>query len=278
MALTPQIIGQRTPPTSFSYSWRDCILYALGVGAKVDELDYLYEGRGPKVLPTFAVVPSFESLANIISQLKLDTAAVRLGGQSIVLHSPIPPEATLTTEAEVIKVYDQGENALIVVEARTTDDERQPVFDNIFSLYLLGEGGCGGPPNPEETMDTPPEGTPPDGECTEQTSREQALLYRLSGDINPLHIDPAFANLAGFSRPSLHGLCTFGFAGRAILRCLCRGDAARLHTIAAHFAGTVFPGDTLTTCAWKMEPNRYIFTTTRHDGRPVLTHGVVELK
>lgn len=279
MALDPnQILGRQSSPLPFSYAWKDCVLYALGVGAKADELDYLYEGRGPRVLPTFAVVPSFHSLIQVIGELGLNPAQVLHGEQRIVLHDAIPPEATLATVAQATAVYDKGKAGLIVVEAHTQDEDGRPLFDNVFSIFVRGEGGFGGERGPEAEMPAPPEGARPDFEVTEQTSREQALLYRLSGDINPLHADPGLASLAGFAHPILHGLCTFGFAGRALVRKLCGGDGTRLHTMSARFAGTVFPGDTLTTAMWRMDQHRYLFMTTKQDGRPVLTHAVAELK
>ena len=277
MAIKLDLVGKKSDPIPFEYTWKDCVLYALGVGAREAELDYLYEGRGPRVLPTFAVVPSFTSMLSIAGDLGVNPMMILHGEQKIALHRPLPPQARLQTVSEVKGIYDKGKGALVVVLAHTPDEKRQPVFDNLFSIFVRGEGGFGGERGPEAPRAEPPAGAPPDFEVVEPTSREQALLYRLSGDINPLHADPAMAKFGGFDRPILHGLCTFGFAGRAILHQACGGDPARLRSFGARFAGVVFPGDTLTTRGWKVGDGRYVVTVSTQDARTVLSHGQVEV-
>lgn len=281
MAIKLDLVGKKSAPVPFQYTWKDCVLYALGVGAKNEELDFLYEVRGPKVLPTFAVVPSFTSMLSVAGDLGANPMMILHGEQKIVLHRPIPPGGRLSTVSEVQGIYDKGKGALVVVEARTQDEQGQPVFDNVFSIFVRGEGGFGGDRGPEAPKVEPPAGAAPDFEVVEATTREQALLYRLSGDINPLHADPAMAKVGGFDRPILHGLCTFGFAGRAILARVCGGDSARLRSFGARFAGVVFPGDTLTTRGWRVgtagQGERYVLTVTTQDGRVVLSHGQVEV-
>jgi acyl dehydratase len=277
MAIKLDLVGKKSDPIPFSYSWKDTVLYALGVGAKVDELDYLYEGRGPKVLPTFAVVPSFNSMIAVAGDLGANPMMILHGEQKIILHRPIPASARLSTVSEVKGIYDKGKGALVVVEARTVDDKGESVFDNVFSIFVRGEGGFGGERGPEAVKADPPAGQAPDFEVVEATTREQALLYRLSGDVNPLHADPNMAKFGGFDRPILHGLCTFGHAGRAILRSVCEGDAARLKSFGARFAGVVFPGDTLTTRGWKMGDGSYIVTVTTQDNRVVLSNAIAEV-
>jgi acyl dehydratase len=277
MAIKLDLVGKKSAPVPFQYSWKDCVLYALGVGAKSEDLDFLYEARGPKVLPTFAVVPSFTSMLSVAGDLGANPMMILHGEQKIILHRPIPPGARLFTVSEVQGIYDKGKGALVVVEARTADEQGQPVFDNVFSIFVRGEGGFGGERGPEAPKVEPPAGVAPDFEVVEATTREQALLYRLSGDVNPLHADPAMAKLGGFDRPILHGLCTFGFAGRAILERACGGDPVRLRSFGARFAGVVFPGDTLTTRGWRAGEGRYVVTVTTQDGRVVLSHGQVEV-
>jgi acyl dehydratase len=247
------------------------------VGAKADELEYLYEGRGPKVLPTFAVVPSFTSMISVAGDLGANPMMILHGEQKAILHRPIPPNAKLMTTSEVKGIYDKGKGALVVVEARTVDEKGEGVFDNVFSIFVRGEGGFGGERGPEAVKADPPAGQAPDFEVVEPTTREQALLYRLSGDINPLHADPNMAKFGGFDRPILHGLCTYGFAGRAILRSVCGGDPARFRSFAARFAGVVFPGDTLTTRGWKSADGRYLVTVSTQDGRTVLSNAIAEV-
>jgi acyl dehydratase len=194
-----------------------------------------------------------------------------------VLHRPIPANARLATVSEVKAIYDKGKGALVVVEARTRDESDAPVFDNVFNIFVRGEGGFGGERGPEAPKLEPPAGVAPDFEISEATTPEQALLYRLSGDYNPLHADPAMAKLGGFDRPILHGLCTFGFAGRALLRGACGGDPARLRSFGARFAGVVFPGDTLTTRGWRLGDGRILVAVTTQEGKAVLTHAVAEV-
>ncbi|MFI5290079.1 MAG: MaoC/PaaZ C-terminal domain-containing protein [Polyangia bacterium] len=278
MAMNLGLVGKKSDPTPFSYTWKDAVLYALGVGAKIDELDFLYEGRGPKVLPTFAVVPSFAAMISVAGDLGCNPMMILHGEQKVILHRPIPAEGKLLTTSEVKGIYDKGKGALVVVEAKTTDAKGESVFDNVFSIFVRGEGGFGGERGPEAAKADPPTGRAPDFEVIEATSREQALLYRLSGDVNPLHADPSMAKMAGFDRPILHGLCTYGHAGRAVLKGACAGDPARLRSFGARFSGVVFPGDTLTTRGWKVGDHEYVVTTTTQVGKVVLSNAIAEVK
>jgi len=277
MAIKLDLVGKKSDAIPFVYTWKDTVLYALGVGAKADELDFLYEGRGPKVLPTFAVVPSFTSMIAVAGDLGANPMMILHGEQKIILHRPIPPNARLSTVSEVKGIYDKGKGALVVVEAKTSDDKGEPLFDNVFSIFVRGEGGFGGERGPEAVKADPPAGAAPDFEVVAPTTREQALLYRLSGDVNPLHADPNMAKFGGFDRPILHGLCTYGFAGRAILERACGGDPGKLRSFGARFAGVVFPGDTLTTRGWKLGDGRYAVTVTTQEGKLVLSNAVAEV-
>jgi len=276
MAIKLDVVGQKSPPITYQYQWKDTVLYALGVGARIDELDYLFEMNGPKVLPTFAVIPSFGAMVSVSAQVGANPVMIVHGEQKIELHRPIPPSGTFTTVAEVTGIYDKGKGAVIAVVAKTTDDKGEPVFDNSFSIFVRGAGGFGGDRGPEALKADPPEGKAPDFSVSERTHPEQALLYRLSGDLNPLHASPQFAKMAGFDRPILHGLCTYGFAGRALLHKACGGDPKRLKSFAARFAGVVFPGDTLTTEGWQVEPGRWVLRTKTQDDRIVLSNSVAE--
>ena len=135
MALKLDTVGKISEPLTFTYTWKDAVLYALGVGAKVDELEFLFEGRGPKVLPTFAVVPSFTSMFDVVMRMEAPLGQVLHGEQTIVLHRPIPPAGTLKTRSTVQGVYDKGKGALIVVECKTEDKEGTPLFDNLFCKF-----------------------------------------------------------------------------------------------------------------------------------------------
>ena len=275
MGLDLGLVGKTFDAKRHSYTWKDCVLYALGVGATIDERAFLSELEGPKVLPTFAVVPSFTAMLDVAGRLGANMAMVVHGEQAIRLHRPIPPSGTFATVAEVKGIYDKGKGALAVVEARTTDDAGAPVFDNVFSIFVRGAGGFGGERGPEAVAADPPDRAP-DFRVVERTTREQAALYRLSGDLNPLHVHPPMAKLAGFEQPILHGLCTYGFAGRAVLRGACDGDPARLRRFGARFSAPVFPGDELTTEGWNLGDGRYV-VRTQAGGKTVLSNAIAEV-
>jgi acyl dehydratase len=277
MAIDRGLVGKKSEPLQHPYTWKDAVLYALGVGARLPEdLDFLFEARGPKVLPTFAVVPSFQTLLYFVGKLGANPMAILHGEQTVRQHRPIPPNGTLSTVAEVTGIYDKGKGALAVIEARTSDGSGQALFDNTFSLFIRGEGGFGGDRGPEAVSAEPPD-TAPTFSHSEATSTEQAALYRLSGDFNPLHIAPEMAKMGGFDRPILHGLCTYGHAGRAILRHACGGDPARFRSLSARFSGVVFPGDTLTTRGWQVAPGKFIVRVKTQDGRTVLSNSIAEV-
>lgn len=277
MAIKRDIVGKKSSPIRHKYGWKDTVLYALGCGAKEDELDFLFEMNGPKVLPTFAVVPSFNALIQVSGDLGANPMMILHGEQKIILHRPIPPQGELTTVAEVKGIYDKGKGASVVVEAKTLDEKNEPVFDNWFTVFVRGEGGFGGDRGPEPLKADPPADRAPDFSFSEKTVREQALLYRLSGDLNPLHASPQFAKMGGFDRPILHGLCTYGHAGRAVLKNACGGDPKKLKSFAARFAGVVFPGDTLTTEGWQVEPGKWVITVKQQDGKTVLSNSIAEV-
>ena len=161
------------------------------------------------------------------------------------------------------------------METLTKTEEGEELFKNIFTIFLRGEGGFGGDKGPGVKNEAPDRA--PDQVVEDQTLPNQHLVYRLSGDLNPLHIDPNFAKMGGFDTPILHGLCTYGHAGRAILNSVCDGDPARFKTFGARFTGVVFPGETLITEGWKAEEGKYIIQTKTGDGRVVLGNGVAEI-
>jgi acyl dehydratase len=277
MSIRLELVGKKSAEQKHKYTWKDTVLYALGVGARAEEQDYLFEMSGPKVLPTFAVVPSFHALVAVTGELNVNPMMVLHGEQKVILHKLIPPQGEFTTVAEVKGIYDKGKGALITVEAKTVDEKGEPVFDNWFSTFVRGAGGFGGDRGPEALKADPPEGKAPDFVHTDKTTPEQALLYRLSGDTNPLHASPQFARMAGFDRPILHGLCTYGHAGRAILLHACGREPKRFKSFAARFAGVVYPGDTLTTEGWQIEPGKWALRTKTQDDRTVLSNALAEV-
>jgi acyl dehydratase len=272
-------VGAPSTPVERSWSSTDCLLYALGVGAgsldAVDfELEYTTENsvdRPQKVLPTFAAVvggggPPRATLGSF------DLAMLVHGEQSIELFGPIPVQCTVRTTSTVTGIYDKGSGALVVSEATSVDrDSGEPRWTATTSLFVRGEGGFGGDRGPSSSAEPWPE-REPDEVVRYATRPDQALLYRLSGDRNPLHSDPVFAKRAGFDRPILHGLCTYGFTGRALLHTVCGSDPARFRSMAGRFSRPTYPGDTLTVSMWN-EAEGVRFRTDNQRGETVIDAG-----
>jgi acyl dehydratase len=256
MSLDLSLVGKPGAPDTFEYSWRDTALYALGVGAKAGELDYLYEGRGPRVLPSFAVVPMFRPMLERLARTGGNLAMLVHGGQRVTLHAPVAPSGALVTTATIRAIFDMRKFAQVVVDTRTVDSTGTLVADTTATMLFRGEGGFGGePPVKVPPVVEKPKGDPPAFSIEEATLPEQALLYRLSGDLNPLHADPAFAASVGFEQgPILHGLATFGFMVRHVARACCGGDASRITAFEAQFRRPVWPGDVIVTDGWQVRP------------------------
>jgi len=249
MPIDLSIVGKRLDPIHHTYSERDVMLYALGVGAGTDDLQFTYE-RDLKVLPTFGVIAAFPAMFSLGPVMQVNPMMVLHGEQRIELYAPIPTRSTLTTTPTVRAIYDKGKGALVIVDAETVDDKGRLIFKNTFGTFARGEGGFGGDRGPSGPRNVPPD-RPPDAVVEMGTLVQQALIYRLSGDMNPLHADPDFAKMGGFDRPILHGLCTFGHVGRAVLRSYCDNEPTRLKALDVRFAGVVFPGETIVTEMWK---------------------------
>ena len=208
----------------------------------------------------------------------LNLPTVLHGEQRIVLHGPIPASGTILSSGIWSSVYDKGDKGAVVnLDIETRDDNKKVLFENRVVIVDRSAGNFGGERGPKADKFDPPEGINPDFRAEYVTSPDQAALYRLNGDKNPLHIDPEFAKLGGLDRPILHGLCTYGFAGRAILHTLCGSDPARFKSFSARFMGPVFPGDTLITEGWKKDEGVYIIQTKTGEGRIVLGNAVAEV-
>ncbi|MFF3482286.1 MaoC/PaaZ C-terminal domain-containing protein [Streptomyces sp. NPDC002701] len=271
-------------PRSAGIAWghKDVQLYHLGLGAGIpatdpDELRYTLESR-LHVLPSFATVAG-AGAPGVISGLSLpgvdvDLAHVLHGGQTVTLHRPIPVAGEAVATARIAAVYDKGKAAILVVRTEVTD-ERGPLWTNDAQIFVRGEGGFGGDRGPS-ARPAPPAG-PPDRTVERAIRADQALLYRLSGDLNPLHADPEFAKLAGFDRPILHGLCTYGMTLKAVVDTVLGGDVGRVRSYATRFAGVVYPGETLRIRMWQ-EAGRVRVTVgaAGREDAPVLTDTLVE--
>lgn len=279
MPVNPNAVGARSEPGRRSWNSKDAILYALGVGAGTldpvrQELEFTTEnsqGIVQRALPTMAVV--LGAGGNVLSQVgEIDWTKLLHAEQGIVLHREIPIEGTIEAASEIVGVYDKGKGALVVMESTAIlQADGKPLFTTRTGVYLRGEGGFGGDRGPAGGGNAPPDRTP-DHVVTYHTRPDQALLYRLSGDRNPLHSDPSFAALAGFEKPILHGLCTYGFTGRALLHSLCGGDPARFKSMQARFSSPVYPGEALTVEMW-VDDGGAVFHTKGSDGRVVLQAG-----
>jgi acyl dehydratase len=194
--------------------------------------------------------------------------------QSLTLHRPLPVEGRASITSKLSGIYDKGSGALVLTESTATDVESgQPLLSTTSSVFIRGEGEFGGDRGPSATWERPER--EPDQRVSAQTRPDQALLYRLSGDRNPLHSDPAFAARAGFRRPILHGLCTYGVTGRLLLHALCGSDPGRFRSMRARFSRPVLPGARLTVSIW-VDGSAAKFQTTDGDGQVVIDHGEVE--
>ncbi len=279
MPINPDAVGTTSEPAETSWTSRDALLYAVGVGAGQDPLDraelpFVTENSidvEQRVLPTFAVVlPSVAAAFGSIGTF--NPAMLVHGEERIVLHREIPVAGAVSTTAEISAIWDKGKGAVVEITSRShLVADGEPLFDVVMAAFIRGEGGWGGERGPSGPRNEPPERAA-DASVRLTTRPEQAFLYRLSGDRNPLHSDPSFAALAGFDRPILHGLCTYGFTGRALLRELCDADPARLRSVEGRFSSPVFPGEELTVEIWRTDAGG-VFRTLGGDGRVVLDSG-----
>ena len=281
MAYDLSTVGSTTKAYPFAFDWKTLATYALGIGARRDELAFLYEhtSGGMKVYPTFAVIPAQQPVFELLAQCNVNMAMVVHGGQRITVHRPIPDGGTLYTTGTVKGIYDMKKFGQVVLETSTTL-AGEPVFDTTWSIIVREGGSFGGPrPPPAPADPTVPKDRAPDWTVEETTSPEQALLYRISGDTNPLHADPVFAASVGFSQgPILHGLCTYGIVGRAIVAHAAGGDPARLRAYGAQFRKPVWPGDTLVTQGWNLPEGKVaIVATAKGRPDPVLTNAWAEI-
>jgi acyl dehydratase len=274
MALDLSCVGLTTEPTRHSYAWKDVALYALAVGATRDELDFVYEGRGPKVLPSFAVIPAWAALMQAMARAGITFDKVVHGHQKVSVKTPLAPAATLLTTARVEAIYDMKKMAQVVVRTESRDEGGAHRFDTEWGIIVLGWGGEP-PPAREGSAPT----RPADFRVEAKTSPEQALLYRLTGDDNPLHADPDFALVKDRfgGKPILHGLCTYGYMTRAVAQAVCGGDATRIRHLSARFTKPVWPGDTLVTEGWVDGAAVRLRTTTLERGEAVLSHCSAEI-
>lgn len=280
MPLNPGAVGAVGDVRTMSWNSKDALLYAVGIGAGQNDLPFTTENTKDVqqvVFPTFAVVagsgttsPGKSAMAEIGT---FNWALLVHGSQAITLHRPIPVEAEATVQDKVVAMYDKGKAAVVVTEAETKLKTGELLWTTRSSVFIRGEGGWDGDRGPSGPQNEPP-AKAPDHEVTLQTSPDQAFVYRLSGDRNPLHTDPSFAAIGGFDRPILHGLCSYGFTGRALLGALCNNDVTKFKHIEGRFSSPVMPGDALTVRMWNIGAGETVFTTSVGD-RVVIDQGLV---
>lgn len=266
-----KILNHSFTPTESHYTERDTSLYALSIGAATDptdaaDLPFVYElsGKGHKVFPTMAVTFPFVLLPQLFEMpgFSVNPMMIVHGEQYMALKRPLPTAAIFTNHAHLSHVYDKGSGAVLIMETSTRDEDGAEIALNRSSFFVRGMGGFGGDRGPSGKINLPPE-REPDATFQQQTQPNQALLYRLnsSGDRNPLHADPQMAAFGGFDRPILHGLCTYGFAARAVFKQFAHNDVRRFKSMQARFSKHVFPGETLITEMWQASETRIIFQT-----------------
>ncbi|HET6473511.1 MAG TPA: MaoC/PaaZ C-terminal domain-containing protein [Pseudomonadales bacterium] len=273
MPINPKAVGSVGTPTRRKWTSKDALLYAVGVGAGTSELAFTTENTKDvpqRVLPTFAVIIAsggmpMDKIGSFNPFLMVH------GTQGIETLDEIPPDGEIETVGKVVGIWDKGNAAVLEFEATSTNVATgKPLLKTRSSLFCRGEGGWGGDRGPSEKIAFP--SRKPDHQVTYATREDQALTYRLSGDRNPLHSDPSFAKAGGFDKPILHGLCTYGFTGRALLHALCGSDPKRFKSMDARFSKPVIPGDALTISMW-VDGKSALFQTANQRGEVVIDQG-----
>ena len=281
MPIDPAVaVGADLGVTKFEWTSTDVLLYHLALGAGTSDLSYVLEDR-LKVLPTFGVVAPnfrmFEPPAVTFPGIDIDLSKVLHGTQSITVHSSLPTSGQAMAQSRIADVWDKGKAAVIIQEATVTTLSGDPLWTTRSSIFARGEGGFGGSRGPSERLPAPT--GDPVLEVEVPTLPQQALLYRLCGDRNPLHSDPAFAAMAGFDRPILHGLCTYGVVCKALVDGLLGGDVSKVESFGTRFAGILFPGEPLHIRAWETETGyQATATAPTRDNAPVLDETVLTVR
>jgi len=282
MALDLSIVGVPGEPHERSWTSKDTLLYAVGVGAGLGdplrELEFTTEnseGIAQQVLPTFGVLISQAPATRGIGEF--NHAMLVHAEQAFELHRPLPVAGTARTTTTVTGIYDKGSGALVTTRSEAVDATTgEKLVTARSATFIRGEGGFGGDRGGSEPWELP--SRPADHRVVMATRPEQALIYRLSGDRNPLHADPKFAARGGFPKPILHGLCTYGVTGRALLHALCGSDPARFASMSGRFTKPVWPGESLAVSIWVNGDGTASFQTANQDGVVVIDRGTVRFR
>jgi NAD(P)-dependent dehydrogenase (short-subunit alcohol dehydrogenase family)/acyl dehydratase/putative sterol carrier protein len=276
MALNLDAVGKKIGPTTKAYTWKDAVLYALGVGAGFSDLDYCYE-KNLKVIPSFGIVTMYEFMPQFMAASNVNLAGILHGEQELIFHQPIPPDGTMTTEGAITHYYDKGEKkgALVVAQSETYHSNGKKLFTSIGTVFSRLDGGFGGEDTPKKEINFPDKD--PDFEVEAHPTEDQPLVFRLSGDVFQLHVDQEFAEMAGFEKPIMHGLCTHGFACRALIEKLVPGAPEKVRRLACRFTKTLYPGVPIKTLIWKAEEGKALWRVVNaENGDTVIDNGVFE--
>ena len=276
MALNLDAIGKRIGPFTQKYDWKDVVLYALGVGAGFSEIDYCCE-KTLKVIPTFAAATLGDFTSQLAAVSGFNPAGVLHGEQEFLFHRPIPPKGELITEGAIAHCYDKGKakGALVAAEFNTRLADGRKLLTSLVTMFARLDGGFGGPDAPKSSLSFPDRA--PDFEIPALPAIDQPLIYRLSGDTFPLHADAAFARKAGFERPVMHGLCTLGYACRALIQCLSPGAPDRVRRIGCRFTRPLYGGTPIRTLIWVYGEGRALWRVVREsDGGVLIDRGIFE--
>jgi NAD(P)-dependent dehydrogenase (short-subunit alcohol dehydrogenase family)/acyl dehydratase len=276
VGLNLDAIGRKIGPYTKAYTWKDSVLYALGVGAGFSDLEYCYE-KDLKVIPSFAITTIYDLMTELATASNVNLAGILHGEHEIIFHNPIPSEGTLTTEGAITHCYDKGKDkgALIIAEFETHHSNGNKLFTSIATVFARLDGGFGGEDAPKKQVLIPDR--EPDMVVEAAPTVDQPLIFRLSGDTFQLHVDDEFAKMAGFKRPIMHGLCTHGYACRALIESLCPGQPQKVRRLDCRFKRPLYPGVPIKTLIWKIDEGRALWRVINADtAEVVMDNGVFE--
>jgi acyl dehydratase len=276
MALNLDAIGKKIGPCTKDYTWKDTVLYALGVGAGFSDLDYCYE-KDLKVIPSFAITTIYDLMPELATASNVNLAGILHGEHEIIFHNPIPSEGALSTEGTITRYHDKGKDkgALIIAEFETHHSNGTRLFTSIATVFARLDGGFGGDDAPKKQVFIPER--EPDVVVEAAPAVDQPLIFRLSGDIFQLHVDDEFAKMAGFERPIMQGLCTHGYACRALIESLCPGQPQKVRRLDCRFKRPLYPGVPIKTSIWKISDGQALWRVINADsGEVVMDNGVFE--
>jgi NAD(P)-dependent dehydrogenase (short-subunit alcohol dehydrogenase family)/acyl dehydratase/putative sterol carrier protein len=276
MALNLDAVGKKIGPFTKDYKWKDPVLYALGVGAGFSDLEYCYE-KDLKVIPSFGITTMYEFMPELATTSNVNLAGVLHGEQELIFHNPIPPEGTMITQGAIKHYYDKGKDkgALIIAEFETSHSNGQKLFTSIVTVFARLDGGFGGENAPPKEVVFPDR--EPDFVVEGKPSEDQPLIYRLSGDVFQLHVDQEFAEMAGFEKPIMHGLCTHGYACRSLIQTFIPGEPEKARRMDCRFKRPLYPGMPVETVIWKTDEGQALWKVINTETKEVvIDNGVFE--